>query len=246
MTEAIGGTKGTEGAEGTAATGTAATGRSSPPPSPRPSPRSSGRPPPAEQRQRRHILDRALELMSRHGSVGTSMRQLADACGLNVATIYHYFPSKADLLQALIEQQRYGARLAAQAPPLDPALPARERLAALLRWLWTETADEHTVLRLVMGEGVRGDATARRAARRLIVALDARLADWMASGFPELAERGIDPAVAARLVRRHLLALVAETLVAGPAPNGEGETTGAAASDVGAAAAVEMATALFG
>ena len=48
--------------------------------------------------QRGRILDAALALMSESGSAGASMRQLAAACGLNVATLYHYFPSKADLL----------------------------------------------------------------------------------------------------------------------------------------------------
>ena len=43
--------------------------------------------------QRGRILDAALRLMAEQGSVGASMRQLAAACDLNVATIYHYFPS---------------------------------------------------------------------------------------------------------------------------------------------------------
>ena len=63
--------------------------------------------------------------MSELGGAGTSMRRLA-ACGLNVATIYHYFPSKADLLRALIEERRYGGGMAAEDPPADPGLaPAR-------------------------------------------------------------------------------------------------------------------------
>ena len=49
--------------------------------------------------QRERILDAALLLMSDRGAGSTSMRQLAKACDLNVASIYHYFPSKADLLQ---------------------------------------------------------------------------------------------------------------------------------------------------
>ena len=61
---------------------------------------------------RTRILDSALGLMSERGAAGTSMRRLADACGLNVATIYHYFPSKADVLRAVIEERRYGERTA--------------------------------------------------------------------------------------------------------------------------------------
>jgi AcrR family transcriptional regulator len=169
--------------------------------------------------------------MSERGSAATSMRTLATACGLNVATIYHYFPSKADLLRALIEEQRYGERFAGQDPPIDPELPPGERFATLLTWVWGETEAEHIVLRLILGEGVRGDATAQLAAHDLVQVLDAGLARWMEEGFPELAARGITPALAGRLVRRQLLSLVAEHLAVGKAD--------------GATAARELASVLF-
>jgi AcrR family transcriptional regulator len=188
-------------------------------------------PTPAEAGQRSRILDAALGLMSERGSTGTSMRRVAGSCGLNVATIYHYFPSKADLLRAVIEERRYGERMAMEEPPIDPSLRPRERLTALLEWVWAQTQTEHTVLRLVLGEGVRGDRTAQQSARELITALDLGMATWMSSGFPELAERGIEPVTAGRLIRRQLLALEAEHLATGAAD--------------GTAAASELATALF-
>jgi AcrR family transcriptional regulator len=181
--------------------------------------------------QRTHILDRALGLMSERGSAATSMRTLATACGLNVATIYHYFPSKADLLRALIEEQRYGERLHGEDPPIAAELPPRERFATLLTWVWGQTEGEHVVLRLILGEAVRGDATAQLAARDLIQVLDTGIEQWMADGFPELAARGITPALAGRLVRRQLLSLAAEHLAAGKAD--------------GSAAARELAAVLF-
>jgi AcrR family transcriptional regulator len=174
-------------------------------------------PPGAGAGARARILDCALDLMSEHGAAGTSMRQLAGACGCNVATIYHYFPSKAHLLRAVIDERRYGERMAAETPPVDPALPPGERLAALLRWLWSHTVDEQVVLRLIIGEGLHGDEGAQSSARDLVDALDAGLTEWLGDGFPELRARAVDPAVAARLVRRHLLALVAEHLAAGRA-----------------------------
>ena len=68
----------------------------------------------ADSRQR--ILDAALALMSEHGVAGTSMRMLAGAADLNVATLYHHFPSKADLLHAVLEQRRYLERLGTERP----------------------------------------------------------------------------------------------------------------------------------
>src|SRR5262245_48717054 len=77
--------------------------------------------------QRARILATALTLMSAQGFAGTSMRNLATACELNVATLYHYFPSKADLLRALVKERAYPDRFTGT-PPVDPALPPHERL----------------------------------------------------------------------------------------------------------------------
>lgn len=192
-----------------------------------PNPTITGEPTTASQRSR--ILDAALGLMSERGSAGTSMRRLAAACGLNVATIYHYFPSKAQVLRAVIEERRYGERMATEDPPIDPGLPPRERLVKLLAWMWDQTQTEHTVLRLVLGEGVRGDAMAQQSARELITALQEAMQGWMTSGFPELTQRGIDPVVAGRVIGRHLLALEAEHLATGSA-DGTAEATDLAAA----------------
>jgi AcrR family transcriptional regulator len=165
--------------------------------------------------QRSRILDAALALVSELGAAGTSMRRLAAACGLNVATIYHYFPSKADLLRAVIEERRYGERMAADAPPMEPALAPHRRLATLVAWVAERTLEEDTVLRLILGEGLRGDPTARQSATELVAALDGVAARWLAAGFPELAGTGASPEVVGRLVRGTLLAIVTEQLATG-------------------------------
>jgi AcrR family transcriptional regulator len=161
--------------------------------------------------QRTRILDAALELMAAQGSAAASMRQLAAACNLNVATLYHYFPSKADLLRSVIEERQYGERLAVQAPPLDPASPPRERLAALLAWLWANALDEEAVWRLLVGEGVRREETAVATTAELVDALALALEHWLREGFPEVA----DPAVMARVIRGQVFAFVVEHLALG-------------------------------
>jgi AcrR family transcriptional regulator len=153
--------------------------------------------------------------MSEHGSAGTSMRRLAAASEVNVATIYHYFPSKSDLLAAVIGERHYGERLVAEEPQISLDQPAEVRFAGLVNWLWFGTHTEQAVLRLIFGEGLRGVAEAQRSAHGLIEALDARLVDRVAELFPELSERGIEAATAARLIRRQLVSLVVEFLVTG-------------------------------
>ncbi len=163
--------------------------------------------------QRGRILDAALVLMSEQGSAGASMRQLATACGLNVATIYHYFPSKADLLRSVMEERRYGERLSSEAPAIDPALPPRERLVGLLVWLWANALGEEAVWRLLVGEAIRGEEAATSSAREVVDALALTLEGWLADGFPE---KTAEPAALARVIRGQVFALVVEHLALGP------------------------------
>ena len=162
--------------------------------------------------QRGRILDAALRLMAEQGSVGASMRQLAAACDLNVATIYHYFPSKADLLESVVRERRYGERLEVDRPPLDPAASPRERLVALLEWLWANALEEQAVWRLLIGEDVRGEEAATTAAAEVVELLGTTLEGWLAAGFPEVTS---DRAVVARVIRGQVFALVVEHLALG-------------------------------
>ncbi|MDQ2649380.1 MAG: TetR/AcrR family transcriptional regulator [Actinomycetota bacterium] len=163
--------------------------------------------------QRSRILDAALELMSSQGSSAASMRQLAAACNLNVATLYHYFPSKADLLRSVIAERRYGERLAAEAPPVDPATLPRERLAFLLEWLWTNALAEEAVWRLLVGEGIRQEEAAVATTTEVVEALTVAMEAWLRDDFPEL--RG-DPAAVARVIRGQVFAQVVEHLAIRP------------------------------
>lgn len=162
--------------------------------------------------QRGRILDAALALMSEQGSAGASMRQLAAACGLNVATLYHYFPSKADLLRSVMEERRYGERISTEPPPLDHALPPRARLVELLAWLWANALEEEAVWRLLVGEAMRGEPAATQTTAEVVGALATGIEAWLADGFPELTG---ERAAVARVVRGQVFALVVEHLAIG-------------------------------
>ena len=53
--------------------------------------------------QREMILAQAAQLFARGGYAGTSMNQVAEACGLSKATLYHYYRDKYDLLVSIAE-----------------------------------------------------------------------------------------------------------------------------------------------
>jgi AcrR family transcriptional regulator len=98
--------------------------------------------------QRGMILAHAAALFARGGYPGTSMNQVAEACGLSKATLYHYFRDKYELLVNIAEehvtrlQGIVGAALAEEDAP-------QGQLRALIRRLVEEYANaqnEHRVL----------------------------------------------------------------------------------------------------
>ena len=120
---------------------------------------------------RQRILDAALALMSEHGSSGTSMRQLAVACDLNVATLYHHFPSKSDLFRAVVAEQGYLERMGTDEPPpeLGELATPSDRLAGLVGWLWDAIVGEEAVWRLLIGEAMRDGGSPAHQSRHLTV-----------------------------------------------------------------------------
>jgi AcrR family transcriptional regulator len=82
--------------------GTLAT-ESTDPDQPQPSPDDAPLPPAAQTKSdtRERILDVALDLFTRQGFDGTSLRQIAESLGLTKAALYYHFESKDDILLAL-------------------------------------------------------------------------------------------------------------------------------------------------
>jgi AcrR family transcriptional regulator len=175
---------------------------------------------PAPPGQRARILDTALTLMAERGAGDTSMRTLAKACGLNVATLYHYFPSKADLFRSVIAERGYFDLLATEGSIVDRDLPVDRRLVELLRCLWEGAVAEVAPVRLILGEGLRGEPTATTTVTALLAAIDAAMTRWLNDDLPELPG---DPGATARVLRQLLVARLIEHLVAGTTEQGTDE-----------------------
>jgi len=169
--------------------------------------------------QRERILRTALTLMSQHGVTGTSMRSLAAATGLNVATLYHYFPSKRDLLVAVLEEQGFLDDPAEDTPPalVQDLAPT---LADLLTDILLSMVAVEDFIRLMLGEVMRGDETARAVGTELFDATEASLEHWLVDHRPRLCRVG-EEVVLARMLRSLLVGLVIEH-VAGVLDGGRG------------------------
>lgn len=134
---------------------------------------------------RERILDAALDLMAERGAAGTSMRQLAQACDVQVAALYHYFESKEALLAAVIAERNYVARLA-DPPPLDRSASPSDRVRSLVDTLWRGALEEEPVLRLLLGEAIRSEPAALSMGRELLDALTPGVAAWLHEWVPEV------------------------------------------------------------
>ncbi|HEX7890079.1 MAG TPA: TetR/AcrR family transcriptional regulator [Ramlibacter sp.] len=98
--------------------------------------------------QREMILERAAALFAHGGYPGTSMNQVAEACGLSKATLYHYFRDKYELLVNIAEGHVTRLRAIVDEALAEERAP-EGRMRALVRRLVEEYANaqnEHRVL----------------------------------------------------------------------------------------------------
>ena len=89
--------------------------------------------------QRDMILARAAELFARHGYPSTSMNQVAQACNLSKATLYHYYRDKYSLLVSITDD--HVSRLAAMVEDEQVLLLQGE---ARLRYLINRIVEEYS------------------------------------------------------------------------------------------------------
>ena len=95
-----------------------------------------GRPPKQEARNtRERILDAALERFAAQGYAATSLRQIAQAVGINESAIYAHFESKEAVFSTLCEQMVTPAVLIQEALGSDLAAVARREPEAVVRQL---------------------------------------------------------------------------------------------------------------
>jgi AcrR family transcriptional regulator len=101
--------------------------------------------------RREQILKTALKLFAAQGFDATSTRQIAREVGIAEGLIFHYFPTKASLLAAILEDRLEGRRAFRRElrPLLEDA--ARKPVSEVLRsvasgWLATLRRDEEIVV----------------------------------------------------------------------------------------------------
>ena len=108
--------------------------------------------------KREQIAKAARKLFLELGFAGTSMDAVSAQAGVSKQTLYTYFPTKVDLLQAILTDELTGIQAGAGTPPtLGSVADLRAVLLRFARRLTSSLLhpDALAMIRLVMGEAFR-------------------------------------------------------------------------------------------
>jgi AcrR family transcriptional regulator len=85
----------------------------------------------APESRRETIIDAAIELVERDGAA-VPTREIAAHAGIAEGTLFRVFPTKADLIKAVVTKATDPARLVRQLDTVDLSLPLEDRIGAIL------------------------------------------------------------------------------------------------------------------
>lgn len=133
---------------------------------------------PAGDRTRERILEVALPLFADHGFAGTSVRTVASAAEVNVATLAYHYSDKEGLYDCVV--QRLHEDLAAAFPSALPGGTAEEVVRGVVRVAWTFAVEHRQHVRLlvrhVLDHGAQPAVVAEQWSEQLMARADALLA----------------------------------------------------------------------
>lgn len=165
-----------------------------------------GAPPGRRARQKaereRRILRAAEALLTRRGYADTAMEEVARRAGVAVGTVYNYFPSKAELVLALLRRETEASLAAGEAAlAAAPEAPAAAVRALLDVYVDLLVRHERGSLRALLAAALTEPDTVGRA----VFEMDLRLLGQLHGLLVRLRERGriaasVDPGEAALLL----------------------------------------------
>ncbi len=141
------------------------------------------------------ILAAAKSEFARLGLAGARVDEIAEKASANKRMIYHYFGSKEDLFQVVLEEAYLDIRSAEQELDLDHLAP-RDALETLVRFTWDYYLDNPEFITLVnsanlhRGRHLENSERLRTASRRFVNMVRSILDRGVAEG---VFRPGIDP-----------------------------------------------------
>lgn len=165
------------------------------------------------ERRRREIVEAAMACFRKRGFHQASMHEICAAAGISAGALYRYFPSKADIILAIAEEEQRATETLMES--IAAGADITETLVSIAREVVGRCASNQPLAADVLAEAMRDPALAKRFAAHL-VDMQARLARAIAAGQRRgSVERGVDPETAARLVTLMIDGLVLRAAVVG-------------------------------
>lgn len=159
------------------------------------------------------ILQVAAKLFVRQGYTATSVNQIAEEAGIGKATVYHHFPDKQAIIQAILDQSssRAQSALAAATEVADPRRRIEAAAKASLGFLYG-SIDLFQVVRREVPESKARLQTEFASFLRVYMTL---LTDAIRQGVEQGTFRSADPADAARTLMAMLQGLYVQAFLGG-------------------------------
>lgn len=128
---------------------------------------------------RREVQRVALELFTRRGFEATSLRQIADAVGINKASLYYHFSSKEDILRSLFDERGSEVEQLIEWVRTQPRSPELLEVA-VMRWVGSFSVDKLRGIRFLAANPLIARAANDAAGNRIGTQLSL-LADELAA-----------------------------------------------------------------
>lgn len=162
--------------------------------------------------RREQIIRTATKVFSRHGFRGATMRRLARAAGISEGMIYHHFPSKEALYDAILQKKM--ARTRDLYFPIDAAETRKDRevLETIVSNFFQEHSKDNSFIRMMLFSALEGHDLARKFVKAPLHDFFEFLGSYMETRMREGAMRAMDGRVSARLLigMAHFLILLRE------------------------------------
>lgn len=100
------------------------------------------------------IIEKAEALFASKGYEGTTVRDIADAAGVNIAMISYYFGSKEKLLEALFMERMNATKHRIEAVVKNQSLTPFQKIETLIDEYITRVEEKKTFYRIMLSEQV--------------------------------------------------------------------------------------------
>jgi len=109
--------------------------------------------------RRKHLVETAVKVFAERGFAGATIKDIGAAAGMSPALLYHYYESKEDLLNAVVEHYSFVGEMR-RLMEKNEKLPVEDFLKMLARHFYDLVGERLDLVRIFLKEGTSNDTVA--------------------------------------------------------------------------------------